>query len=52
MQVDARVSCVAVYDYEVHDYRRTVLYCIGFEVLMALKIENTNSSGTTSGIKN
>jgi hypothetical protein len=30
MRVDARVSRVVVYDYGVHDYRRMVLYCIGF----------------------
>jgi hypothetical protein len=30
MRVDARVSLVVVYDYGVHGYRRTVLYCIGF----------------------
>jgi hypothetical protein len=39
MRVDARVSCVVVYNYGVHDYRGTVLYCIGFEVLMVSKLK-------------
>jgi hypothetical protein len=30
MRVDAIVSQVVVYDYGVHEYRRTVLYCIDF----------------------